>query len=376
MTNNYAAEFHRTTQYGINYVIGRNCRFLQGPATNPFSVKRIRDRLAAGQEHFETFLNYRRDGSPFLNLLLCAPLLDSRGQVRYFLGAQVDVSGLAKECTGLEGLKHIVATEGDKKTGMVDTLKVFNTKAQEPKKNSVQCCRELSKMFDRTELDEVRRHGGSMHKKTGQDEFSRRGDSLDAQSYLVIEDSTSAEQSPQATSTVPSLETGSGDSLRLDHAPNGCLAGVYKHYLLVRPAPSLQILFASPSLRVPGILQSSFLSRIGGSGRVRNKISQTLTEGHGVTARVRWVSSTRREGSASDRGRHRWIHCTPMRGVNGVIGIWMVVIVDEDDSDLITRDSTSQYKHGLKPKLAPPVAHITQRPASYMTADGRSPVYE
>jgi hypothetical protein len=50
-------EFHRTTQYGMGYVIGRNCRFLQGPKTNPSSVKRIHEKIEAGQEHCEVFLN-------------------------------------------------------------------------------------------------------------------------------------------------------------------------------------------------------------------------------------------------------------------------------------------------------------------------------
>ncbi|KAI9886181.1 MAG: hypothetical protein M1823_002033 [Watsoniomyces obsoletus] len=50
-------EFHRTTQYGMRYAIGRNCRFLQGPRTNPYSVGRLRDAVEAGQEHCETFLN-------------------------------------------------------------------------------------------------------------------------------------------------------------------------------------------------------------------------------------------------------------------------------------------------------------------------------
>lgn len=63
-------QFNRTTQYGVDYVIGRNCRFLQGPCTNPFSVKRIREKLHAGIEHYETFLNYRRDGTPFMNLVM------------------------------------------------------------------------------------------------------------------------------------------------------------------------------------------------------------------------------------------------------------------------------------------------------------------
>lgn len=51
------SEFHRTTQYGMDYVLGRNCRFLQGPKTNPNSVRRIREALDAGRHHSELFLN-------------------------------------------------------------------------------------------------------------------------------------------------------------------------------------------------------------------------------------------------------------------------------------------------------------------------------
>ncbi len=50
----------------MNYVLGHNCRFLQGPKTSPSSLERIRSKIAAGKEHYETFLNYRRDGSPFM----------------------------------------------------------------------------------------------------------------------------------------------------------------------------------------------------------------------------------------------------------------------------------------------------------------------
>ena len=50
-------EFHRTTQYGNHYAVGRNCRFLQGPRTNQYSVRRLRDATRAGREHSEVFLN-------------------------------------------------------------------------------------------------------------------------------------------------------------------------------------------------------------------------------------------------------------------------------------------------------------------------------
>jgi len=54
----YASEeFYNVSQYGKEYVIGRNCRFLQGPKTSNISVKRLIEALAAGQEITETILN-------------------------------------------------------------------------------------------------------------------------------------------------------------------------------------------------------------------------------------------------------------------------------------------------------------------------------
>lgn len=97
-----------------------------------------------------------------------------------------------------------------------------------------------------------------------------------------------------------------------------------KQYLLVRPYPSLRILFASPSQRLPGLLQSPFLDKIGGSARVREELTAAFADGRGVTAKVRWLSRSQEEG------RSRWLHCTPLIGINGQIGVWMVVIVDDD----------------------------------------------
>lgn len=39
---------------------------------------------------------------------MIAPLCDSRGQIRYHIGAQVDVSGLVKDCTDLESFQQLV----------------------------------------------------------------------------------------------------------------------------------------------------------------------------------------------------------------------------------------------------------------------------
>jgi len=314
-------EFHRTTQYGMSYVIGRNCRFLQGPKTNPFSVRRIREKIDAGVEHCEVFLNYRRDGSPFMNLLMCAPLCDSRGTIRYFIGAQVDVSGLVKECSDLESLRRVVIkAEDDETREHHDDLEYVA--GDSASKDEFQ---ELSEMLNLQELDTVRRWGGRMHKETQEEIQDTNFQAGNWGKPRLLINSTSPDG--PASFSKPS---GRG---------SGRLSGIYEHYLLVRPYPSLRILFASPSLRVPGILQSPFMAKIGGSNRVREELTQALADGRGVTAKVKWVSKSDLEG------RNRWIHCTPLIGSNGAIGVWMIVIVDDEAS-------TSADKRF---KMAPPV---------------------
>jgi hypothetical protein len=120
-------------------------------------------------------------------------------------------------------------------------------------------------------------------------------------------------------------------------------------YLIVRPAPSLRILFVSPSLRVPGVLQSRFLDRIGGSSRVRDSLAEALADGsRGVTAKIRWLSTAAAhiDADRAAEGRPRWIHCTPLLGQSGAVGVWMVVLVDDEKAEAPTR----------RFRQAPPVA--------------------
>ena len=53
----------------------------------------------------------RRDGSPFLNLLMIAPLFDNRGSVRYYIGAQVDVTRLVEDGRGIDSFERLLAEE-------------------------------------------------------------------------------------------------------------------------------------------------------------------------------------------------------------------------------------------------------------------------
>lgn len=57
--------FSGVTGYGKSEILGRNCRFLQGPGTSPESVTRVREGIHSGEGCTELLLNYRRNGEPF-----------------------------------------------------------------------------------------------------------------------------------------------------------------------------------------------------------------------------------------------------------------------------------------------------------------------
>ena len=83
--------FELTTGYSHRYVVGRNCRFLQGPDTDPDAVRNIAVALSRGEGVRQTLLNYRADGTEFVNDLVITPIHDTNGAVAYFVGVQREV---------------------------------------------------------------------------------------------------------------------------------------------------------------------------------------------------------------------------------------------------------------------------------------------
>jgi PAS domain S-box-containing protein len=80
------------TGYEEAEVLNRNCRFLQGAATDPAAVAQLREAIRDHRPIALEILNYRRDGSPFWNAIFMGPVFDQAGELIYFFASQLDVS--------------------------------------------------------------------------------------------------------------------------------------------------------------------------------------------------------------------------------------------------------------------------------------------
>ena len=79
------------TGYPVDEIVGRNCKFLAGPATEPWLTERISAGVRERRPVLVEILNYKRDRTPFRNAVLVAPVFDAEGELEYFLGSQVEL---------------------------------------------------------------------------------------------------------------------------------------------------------------------------------------------------------------------------------------------------------------------------------------------
>lgn len=84
--------FTDLTGYEADEVLGRNCRFLQGPESEPEAVETIREAIRSRRAADVRVRNYRKDGTPFPNRLRINPVLDDRQQVTHYVGILTDIS--------------------------------------------------------------------------------------------------------------------------------------------------------------------------------------------------------------------------------------------------------------------------------------------
>jgi PAS domain S-box-containing protein len=110
--------FVKVTGFSKEECEGRNCRFLQGPETEPEAVEMIRQAIRGGTGLRVQLTNYKKDGARFTNLLALKPVFEAEAapssssaadlhqvisptthpanrRFRYMLGVQFEVSAAA-----------------------------------------------------------------------------------------------------------------------------------------------------------------------------------------------------------------------------------------------------------------------------------------
>eukprot|EP00981_Chlorochromonas_danica_P003871 scaffold735_cov159-Ochromonas_danica.AAC.3 len=83
--------FLKLTGYEMHEILGRNCRFLQGPRTDPTEVAKVSRALAEGRDYSTVLLNYRKDGRTFWNQILLSHVKDRAGRTFFVVGIQTQV---------------------------------------------------------------------------------------------------------------------------------------------------------------------------------------------------------------------------------------------------------------------------------------------
>ncbi|KAG2446816.1 hypothetical protein HYH02_008376 [Chlamydomonas schloesseri] len=111
------AGFVRTTGYSAAYVLGKNCRFLQGEGTDCQQVIDLKKAISEGKSCVVQLLNYKKNGDPFVNYLSLTPIHDAAtGRLTHYVGVQSDITELVNHKKAELAAKHAalqaaVATE-------------------------------------------------------------------------------------------------------------------------------------------------------------------------------------------------------------------------------------------------------------------------
>lgn len=118
--------FTRLTGYTGKDVLGRNCRFLQGPGTDQEELDKLRVAIREAKPCVVELLNYRKDGSPFWNNVSVSPVFNAAGELKHFIGVQMDVTRRReledKQSQFIGNLAHELKTPLAAIVGLAETL--------------------------------------------------------------------------------------------------------------------------------------------------------------------------------------------------------------------------------------------------------------
>lgn len=154
--------FLRLSGYGRDEVIGKNCRFLQGPKTDKAAIAEIRSAIEDKTDVAVDILNYRKDGSTFWNALYLSPVSNDKGELQFFFASQLDVSDRKRSEHRITADKDRFEKAVKERTAELEAaLEAQTTLLHEVDhrvKNNLQMISSLIIMQRRTSKDEATKH--------------------------------------------------------------------------------------------------------------------------------------------------------------------------------------------------------------------------
>lgn len=84
--------FEALTGFKSSFAVGKNCSFLQGPDTEVSAVQELREAIRAQEPCHVSLLNYKSNGSTFLNFLSITPIFDEDSLCHYYVGTLTEVA--------------------------------------------------------------------------------------------------------------------------------------------------------------------------------------------------------------------------------------------------------------------------------------------
>ncbi|KAJ3087256.1 hypothetical protein HK102_011484 [Quaeritorhiza haematococci] len=326
--------FVSVTGYSREEIIPYNCRFLQGENTDRETVARIKKACDKNEEIVELLLNYRKDKTPFWNLLF----ID--GKVRYFLGAQVDVtSHIASElaCTAFSDVFADSTTTPSPLQKAPSTIYTFSPTSATT----------LTSESPRSAIAPVAGSGGPGGNCGGGDVVRKMkrflGKTMGSSGSFtnIIEKDAGAAEPTEVKSAKKDVRDRSHPFFQ-----------TFSKYLILDPKNST-ILFASKqlveSLKIPHsnhshhIINRDFTSYLIGplsKSSTRDAVCSALREGRAVAETI--VSNGEVTGGTPMAIR---IHITPMKDANNKVGFFVVVMaVDEEGTKILKRYGSLGYE--------------------------------
>lgn len=108
--------FEQRTGRARGDVIGRDARLLQGPATDPAAVARIRHALLRWQPFTVELVNYHRDGTPYWVEMTMTPVADAQGWYHYWVSVERDISARKRAEQGLADMNSALERRVSERT--------------------------------------------------------------------------------------------------------------------------------------------------------------------------------------------------------------------------------------------------------------------